>query len=865
MHKKVVIVDGYSFIFRAFYAIKNHLTSKDGVPTNALYGFLQSILPLRFNKEIDFFVIVFDCAKHTFRHEIYQDYKANRSPMPDDLRVQIPIIKEVCGYLGIPMLEKATFEADDVIATLATKFSQSGYIIEILSSDKDLMQVIDDNKQIFLFDAIKNKTIQEQQVLDKFGVLPKKVAYVQALIGDSVDNIPGVKGIGPKRASALINEWHDLEMLYENIDAVAPLSLRNNLINYRQQAFLSLELATLKVDLDLDLSLEQLVVQDLQHNQLLDFIQHYNFNSLKKYLAKHVELPQHHHASNIGVIVLDSITQIQDLVKRLIDDKPPSVAFYLSTLSSQLSCYVYNDQAVYVINFNQDQGLLSLSLNEIINCFKPILMDLSIKKVFLHAHLLLNIAFQQGVKVNAVEDIALLSYLVDGLIVADQSIDELLEKLIVTYQLNCDIHAYAVLCLYNQYIEQLISNHNCYLYHKVDKPLISILLKMKYYGIYLDANVLNDLSAKFSTILNDLATQIYQIVGYEFNIASTKQLGEALFVHLKLPAKKHKSGSFKTDSAILEHLQRSGYKIADLLLKWRHVAKLKSTYTDSLTQYIDANDHRVHTTFSQCVTNTGRLSSLTPNLQNIPVKTDYGKQIRSAFIAKSGYSLVSIDYSQIELRVLAVVANVSGMQRDFVANLDIHKQTAVEILQVPYTDVTTTQRNIAKTINFGIIYGQTPYGLSEYLDIAVSQAKYYMDRYFIKYPEIQDYMQQTIQYAKDHLYVKTLLNRKCFIHNINSSNMHVKNFAERAAINARIQGSAADIMRLALIAIDRHLVQLKYDANIVLQIHDEVILEVHDDQVSDVVASVIKIMESVYDLGIPLLVDHAVAKSWDKL
>lgn len=935
--KKIALVDGSGFIFRAFHALPP-LHTKQGVPVNAVYGFTKALIALKARTDLDYLLIVFDSSRKTFRNSIYADYKAHRPPAPDDLIPQFSLIKKVPNALNISCLEIANFEADDIIATYSKLASNQGMQVEIVSSDKDLMQLVDDSKNIYMFDPLKKIIINQAKVLEKFGVLPNLVVDIQALMGDSSDNVPGVKGVGPKTATQLVNQFGNLQNIYNNINNVAKASLQKKLLENQQLAFISKQLVTLKQDIDLQNEVEindnininntdinNFAVKPYNYNVLYQFLYNLSFNSLALNIAKQNNHKIEDYVSNsaesitndfvtnnnannnlennagnttpivptnINIIEIQNTSQlkseIENLINNRINSREIALAIQHNSTNNHYMVNIGNNVNQLNITCGSNASLLStnsITLADVATALQPLFNNNSINKIFYNLQSWFytfatncgyNIAYSLFANLHNFNDLQLMHYLLFG--VTNQANNQLaLQDMLNAYGLhNQNLYCVGLNALCNIYKRLLIEQNLYYIYTNIDQPLATVLNIMHYNGIKLSPTVLSNLSNQFSQAIAQLQENIFAIVQYNFNIASAKQVGEALFEKLEIKGKKNKTGSWKTDSATLEelllndNLTTNQHNVINYLSQWRKLFKLKTTYTDSLPNEINAVTNRVHSVFLACATSTARLSSSSPNLQNIPIKTPQGKQIRGAFVADTQNNvagqIISLDYSQIELRILADIANVSNLITAFNNNLDIHKQTASEIFNTTLNNVTPDLRRKAKAINFGIIYGQTAFGLASSLGISKSNAKEYIESYFAKYPQIQQYMQTAIQQAKQNGYVTTILGRKCFINNINSSNGMLKAMAERAAINAKIQGSASDIVRLAMVNVNNYLQQNNVNAKLLLQIHDELLIESFATNHTQLANNLQQIMQNslnnLYNLKVPLIVDYNIGSSW---
>lgn len=929
MNKKYILVDGSGYIFRAFYALPP-ISRSDNLPVGAVYGFCNMLLKLLIERDgkDEIVVVIFDAARKNFRNEIYPEYKTNRQEIPAELVPQFAYIRKAVEAFNLPSIEQLGFEADDLIATYAELAKQNGDNVVIYSSDKDLMQLLDTN--VAIFDPLKQKVVDKDVVFNKFGVEPSKVVDVQALIGDSTDNIPGVKGIGPKTASELINKYGNLENLLLNARNIKQDKRRETIEANAELAKISKQLATLKKDVPLSTPIEELKKTPVDAEKLLNFINGMEFKSLinktNKFIEEVSKTPtQNNTNNNIEPVIINKpkikqiekhyelvrdIPTLQKWIKKCEDKKIFAVdteTTGLDSLSASIvgmsiatdegdACYIPIHHIKKVFDgadlFNDGKDTLvenQIPIDDIVKNIKPLLENKNIIKIGHNIKYDMHIFKQLGINVYPVEDTMVMSYDLDNTRnlhnMDDLALNHLnyttihfsdvcgsgkaqitfaeapLEKALDYAAEDADI----TLRLYNVLKSRLDSDEELKkVYYDIDLPLVNILFSMEEWGIKINSTHLSELSLEFEKILSSLEGEIFSITGQTFNIMSPKQLGEMLFdtMGLPYPAKKKSNDNYSTDIDVLKQLSYQGFEIADKVLKYREIAKLKSTYTDALPKQILSRDGRVHTNYFQCGTSTGRLSSNDPNLQNIPIRTELGKDIRKTFISSNGYKILAADYSQIELRIMADVANVKNLKQAFIDNVDIHTRTASQVFGIPESEMTSDIRRKAKAINFGIIYGISPFGLANQLDIPQSEAKEYIDNYFKNFPEIKEYMEKTKEFAHQYGYIKTLYGRKCFITNIN--NPKLKSYAERAAINAPIQGSAADIIKMAMIKIQNALAQnnLINDIRMLLQVHDELVFEVKEDKIDYATKFIKETMENIVKLSIPLEVEVGIADNW---
>jgi DNA polymerase-1 len=844
---KLIIVDGYGFVFRAFHSMPP-LTRRDGTPIGAVYGFTNMLLRFIEKHTADYIVVALDAGKKTFRHDIYSEYKAHRPPAPEDLIVQLPIIREAISAFNIKVLEQEGVEADDLIASYTTYATQKGVEVMVVSADKDLMQLIRDG--VYLYDPIKEKIIGEAEVKEKYSVYPNQMTDYLALLGDASDNIPGVAGIGAKTASKLLKEFDSIEKIYTNIDKISPERSRKLLLEGRDRGILSKNLVTLKCDIDPAYSLEELKTPDIANQQFLDFLTSQGFSQILSRVSKKLNIQDKEE-----VHIDEELSSLSELYK--LNDQIVKSGI-IATHCDVECCYLYFDGRQYIIKLNNQASNL-FAKSEIITyesfliSIKDIFADPSISKICYSSKDIYKIMIGNNIDAKSIEDISAIAYCIET-----GRDDHSLKGVLEFASSGPKEDARSILKAYQSLKNRLVSDKLLSLYDAVDRPLNLILARMELKGVKVDTAYLSSLSNQFKAKIRELENDIYSESGEEFNIASPKQLGEVLFVKMGLAGgKKNKSGTFGTGVDVLEDLESSGVSIATKILEWRQLSKLVTTYTDALPKFVNQKSGRIHTSFNATLTSTGRLSSQHPNLQNIPIRSHEGNKIRGAFIAEKGNILISADYSQIELRLLAHVADVQSLKDAFIKGLDIHAATASQIFGVSIDKVDETLRRKAKAINFGIIYGISPFGLAKNLGISRESAKEYIDSYFMRYPGIKAYMDETVVFAKQHGYVKTILGRKCLIPNINSSNFNLRNFSERAAINAPLQGSNADIIKKAMAMLP-----IELQSCLILQIHDELLFEVPSDIHDQASIEIKRIMEDVVKISIPLTVEIRKGSSW---
>ena len=864
------LIDGSGYIFRAYYALPPLSRKSDGLPTGAVSGFCSMLFKLLEDSRSDdsihkptHFAVIFDSARKNFRNDIYKEYKANRSEAPEDLIPQFEYIRKSVKAFNLPSIELLNYEADDLIATYAKQITDAGAKVTVISSDKDLMQLVSD--KIRLYDPMKNKVIGEKEVIEKFGVKPKQVIDVQSLAGDSSDNIPGVPGIGVKTAAELINKYKDLDTLLKKTSEISQNKRRETLLKNKDKALLSRQLVTLKEDVPIKDDPGSFIIKDVNKDNLYSFLRDMEFNRL---LSQAISFYGEDNTinfssninptkvSNINTKLYKSVLSHKDL-DRLIDTLNKKSFISVDTETSSLNpleaeligvSFSYAPNEAYYIPLGH-KNIKSLNKELVIKKIRPLLEDPSIKKVGQNIKYDFIVLKNNGIQIDPVEDTMLLSYVLDAgnnrhnmdtlseihlghKTISYKDVVGTGKKQINFSEVNLEEatkyaaeDADVTLRLYNLLLERVNNEKLKKIYEVFEKPMIKLLSKLETNGVKVDDTYLKQLSKKFEERLKKIEKEIYEISGKKFNIGSPKQLGEIIYNDLKIAKlKKTKKGSLATNAKILEDLALTGHKFPNLVLQWRQVSKLKSTYTDALQDHISKKTKRVHTSFLLAATNTGRLASSDPNLQNIPIKTLDGKEIRKAFIAEKDNILISADYDQIEMRILADMADVKELKKAFKNNQDIHALTASQVFGLPLNKVTDDFRRKAKAINFGIIYGITQYGLAKQIAVSNQEALDFINSYFKKFPEIKDYMNSTIKTCRKQGYVTNIFGRRIHLRGINDKNFSVRSFQERAAINAPIQGSAADIIRLAMIKIDKILDDQK-KAKMLLQIHDELIFE----------------------------------------
>jgi DNA polymerase-1 len=987
----VFLVDGSSYIFRAYHALPPLNRKSDGLQVNAVLGFCNMLWKLLRDMPPDnrptHLAIIFDKSEITFRNKLYPDYKAHRPPAPDDLIPQFPLIREAVRAFDLPCLEQGGFEADDLIATYAREAGERGATATIVSSDKDLMQLVTD--KVTMFDTMKDRRIGIAEVIEKFGVPPAKVVEVQALAGDSTDNVPGVPGIGIKTAAQLIVEYGDLETLLKRAGEIKQPKRREALIENAEKARISRKLVLLDDKVALDVPLDELAVHEPDARKLIAFLKAMEFSTLTRRVAEYSQIdpadveadgnnksvaggksagsppppratggdlfasqeappaPAAGRASAPGAargpgkpdhsnVVLTPqalaaaraeaarktpvdrslyrtirtlaelsawIARVHDVGHFAIEAKANSIDPMQAELCGIALALAPNDACYVPLSHKQSgdgAGLFAAGLApdqieaaEALDALRPLLESAGILKIGFNIKFNAVMFAQHGVRLRNHDDAQLMSYALDagrnshGLDALAEtwlghasmshseltgsgkgklSFDQVAIDRATAYSAE---DADVILRLWRVLKPRLTAERMTVVYETLERPLISVLARMERRGISIDRQVLSRLSGEFAQTAARVEAEIQEIAGEPINVGSPKQLGDIIFGKMGLPGgSKTKTGAWSTSAQILDELAEQGHTFPKRILEWRQVSKLKSTYTDALPTYVHPQTHRVHTTYALAATTTGRLSSNEPNLQNIPVRTEDGRKIRRAFIASPGHKLVSADYSQIELRLLAEIADIPVLKQAFRDGLDIHAMTASEMFGVPVKDMPSEIRRRAKAINFGIIYGISAFGLANQLGIAREEASAYIKKYFERFPGIRAYMDETRDFCRAHGYVETLFGRKCHYPDIKASNASVRSFNERAAINARLQGTAADIIRRAMIRMEDALAEKKLSAQMLLQVHDELIFEVPDDEVAATLPVVQHTMQDApfpaVLLSLPLQVDARAANNWDE-
>ena len=912
------LIDGSGYIFRAYYALPPLTRKSDGLPTGAVSGFCSMLFKLLEDSKSDqnlqkptHFAVIFDSARKTFRNEIYSDYKANRSEAPDDLAPQFEYIRKSVLAFNLPSVDLPNYEADDLIATYVDQILKKGAKVTIVSSDKDLMQLY--KKGVRIFDPMKNKFITDDDVLKKFGVDASKVIDVQSLAGDSSDNVPGVPGIGVKTAAELINKYGTLENLLKSANEIKQNKRRETLIENKDKALISKKLVTLDHNSPVNRELSEFKLQNIDKDKLYKFLREMEFNRLlssaiSAYGEPELEsnkietqnLDKQQTINNKNYYLINSLDEIDKWIEEAeevgevaVDTETTSLDPHQADLVGISLCSKVGRACYIPVGHKSPK---CLKKDAVIKKLKKILEDPSIKKIGQNIKFDFIVFYKCGITLSSMEDTMLMSYVLDAgknrhnmdtlseihlghktisfkemvgtgkkeinfsEVELDKAKDYAAEDADVTFR------------LYKKFIKNLKSEKMINIYEIFEKPLIKILAFMEIEGVEIDSKFLKSLSSKFEKKIQKLEKEVFKISKKEFNIASPKQLGEIIYNDLKIAGlKKTKKGSFATSASVLEDLAFKGHEFPKLILDWRQVSKLKNTYSDALPEHLNPNTKRVHTSFLLAATTTGRLASSDPNLQNIPIKSEDGKDIRKAFTAKKGHLLISADYNQIEMRILADLADVKELKKAFKNKEDIHSLTASQIFNIDIKKVNQDHRRKAKAINFGIIYGISQYGLAKQINVSNYEAEEFLNSYFAKFPEIKVYMDNTIKFCRKSGYVNNIFGRRSHFNGINDKNFNVRNFQERAAINAPIQGSASEVMRLAMIRLDKKLSEEKNaNSKMLLQIHDELIFEIPKKDEKVMIKLIEKEMTSVaqsdyHSFSTPLTVDINVGDNWGML
>ena len=898
--KKIVLIDGNSILNRAFYGIMGNkmLTTPDGKYTNAVYGFLAILFKVLEDIEPEYLMVTFDLKAPTARHKLYDGYKATRKGMPNELAEQMPILKDILKSMNIKVIEKEGYEADDVLGTMAKRAEKDGFDVTIVSGDRDTFQLTSNRVKVRIPHTKMGKTETEtfgrEEVLKKYGVTPKQLIEVKGLQGDTSDNIPGVPGIGEKTALELVKKYKTIDGIYEVIekgeDDLKPKA-RERLLENKELAMLSRTLGTINLEVPIEENLEEFKIKEWNKEEVFSKFKELNFNRfIDRFNLKSEEGPKQNLAELFEIKTLNTENEIKDLLEKIQN----KLVFMLETekveqenliIKKQIkSIYIYIDNTVYEIKFNTNE--------EFISYFKTIFENENIQKYSYRLNetyvlLMQNRIYLKGIKFDTEIAAYLLNpsngkYKLDELANQYLSIDipEYLEfvgakqqketqmTLFSQDEMNVDfekyqnaIYMYTIAKLAEIMNKKLEEINSLKLFENIEMPLIKVLAEMQYEGIYVDKQELVSFGVKLKEDIEVIKQEIYKLAGEEFNINSTLQLGNILFEKLKLPVYKKTKKGYSTDVDILEKLKPE-HPIIEKILEYRGFMKLNSTYVDGLIVYINEYTHKIHSYFHQTITATGRISSTEPNLQNIPTRTEQGKQIKKAFKAQKGHIFIDADYSQIELRILAHISNDTNMREAFLNEEDIHKQVASKVFNVPLEEVTKEQRTAAKAVNFGIVYGISGFGLAEQLGISRKKAEQYIEQYLEKYKGVKEFMDRIVEKAKEQGYVETLFHRRRYIPELSSNNYMVRQFGARAAMNTPIQGTAADIMKIAMIEVNKKLEEEKLNAKLILQIHDELLIECEIEEKEEVKKILKESMENAVKLSIPLEVEVSEADNW---
>ena len=888
--KKLYLIDGSSYIFRAFFGVRQQLSTSNGFPTNALYGFINMLQKVIRDEKPDYLVVAFDSPDKTFRHKIYPNYKANRDAPPEELSRQFPYFEPLVTAYGLSSIRRPGFEADDIIGTLAKKGQQKGLDIVIVSGDKDMMQLI--SPHIYMLDTMKNKKFMDKEVVEKFGVQADKVVEVMGLMGDSSDHIPGVKGVGPKTAAELIRKFGSIESLYKRIDEVEKKNLKEKLERDKENAFMSRELVSIDTEMDLEFNSDLMILGKIDSVKLKKMFEEFEFVSFLEGMQDRTANSLEVDRSEYKTILTEK--SFNDLIESLAKKK--SFAFDVETTSKRPVwarlvgiSFSFNDgNAFYLPLAHRYLGAPEqLEFEVVREKLKQVFEDKSIKKCGHNIKYDLIVMSNEGIALDGVDfDTMIASYLLNpssrghGL---DALTMEYFGHKNLTYKEMTGTGSKEIgfdeveVGRATEYaaedsdmtwrlkgkLQPQLKDSTLKLYKEIELPLLEVLAEIELNGVYIDRKHLTELSSKIDKKLLRLEKDIYVLADEQFNINSPKQLSVILFEKLKLPVVKKTKTGYSTDVSVLGQLALK-HKLPEQVLSYRQLAKLKSTYVDALPGEIFKNTGRVHTSFNQTVAATGRLSSSNPNLQNIPIRSDMGKEIRKAFTAEEDNMLLSADYSQIELRILAHLSKDKALKRAFDKGEDVHARTAADIFGGSIGQVDEKSRRMAKAVNFGIIYGLSAFGLSRQLNISRRDAQDFIDQYFSLYSSVKDFMGNTITEARECGYTLTMFHRRRYLPDLKSDNRQVRESAERIAINSPIQGSAADLIKVAMIRLSRNLKKIKLNSKMILQVHDELLFECPVQEKKEIESLVRKEMEGAYSLSVPLVVDIGWGKNWNE-
>ena len=898
--KKIVLIDGNSILNRAFYGIMGNkmLTTPDGKYTNAVYGFLAILFKVLEDIEPEYLMVTFDLKAPTARHKLYDGYKATRKGMPNELAEQMPILKDILKSMNIKVIEKEGYEADDVLGTMAKRAEKDGFDVTIVSGDRDTFQLTSNRVKVRIPHTKMGKTETEtfgrEEVLKKYGVTPKQLIEVKGLQGDTSDNIPGVPGIGEKTALELVKKYKTIDGIYEAIekgeDDLKPKA-KERLLEKKELAMLSRTLGTINLEVPIEENLEEFKIKEWNKEEVFSKFKELNFNRfIDRFNLKSEEGPKQNLAELFEIKTLNTENEIKALLEKIQNQ----LVFMLGTeqveqekliIKKQIkSIYIYIDNTVYEIKFNTNE--------EFISYFKTIFENENIQKYSYRLNETYVLLMQNGICLKGIKfDTEIAAYLLNpsnGKYKLDELANQYLNIDIPEYlesvgakqqketqmtlfsqdEMNVDfekyqnaIYMYTIAKLAEIMNKKLEEINSLKLFENIEMPLIKVLAEMQYEGIYVDKQELVSFGVKLKEDIEVIKQEIYKLAGEEFNINSTLQLGNILFEKLKLPVYKKTKKGYSTDVDILEKLKPE-HPIIEKILEYRGFMKLNSTYIEGLIVYINEYTHKIHSYFHQTITATGRISSTEPNLQNIPTRAEQGKQIKKAFKAQEGNIFIDADYSQIELRILAHISNDTNMREAFLNEEDIHKQVASKVFNVPLEEVTKEQRTAAKAVNFGIVYGISGFGLAEQLGISRKKAEQYIEQYLEKYKGVKEFMDKIVEKAKEQGYVETLFHRRRYIPELSSNNYMVRQFGARAAMNTPIQGTAADIMKIAMIEVNKKLEEEKLNAKLILQIHDELLIECKIEEKEEVKKILKESMENAVKLSIPLEVEVSEADNW---
>lgn len=875
MENKIVLIDGNSILNRAFYGIPD-LTNSEGMHTNAVYGFLNILLKILDEEKPEYAAVAFDVKHPTFRHEMYKEYKGTRKPMPEELRQQLPLIKEVLSAMNFKIIEKAGYEADDILGTIAKMAQKEGYLVSLVSGDRDLLQIATDKIKIRIPKTKKGGTQIEDyntaDVIEKYGITPEQIIDLKGLMGDASDNIPGVPSIGEKTAVKILTAYPTVEEAIENVDNIKPPRAANALKEHKDLALLSKKLATIKTDCELDFTFNEAKLGDIFNEDAINLFRKLEFKSL---ITRVGSTSSTDNDIDQKIIACDDFNECNDILNKLKNTSMAAFSMINDEIGDDSLALCIDEERVYVF---KAEGFITTQY--ILDAIRQYVLSGGLLIINGLKNLLKYCDFSDN---DNIFDISIASYLLNpladsytydniarnykGLILP--SLDEMLGKNSKKLEKNkrkeifdraCAYDAYVSYCAYDAVMNELKEEEMLELYNNIEHPLIFTLADMEKRGIKADKKELETYSQKLNERIKQLETQIYELAGEQFNINSPKQLGVILFEKLNLPfAKKTKTG-YSTSADIMEKLQCE-HPVVGKVLEYRQLTKLKSTYADGLAGYI-GEDGRIHTTFNQTITATGRISSTEPNLQNIPIRFELGKMIRKVFKPEPGYIFMDADYSQIELRVLAHMSGDEALINAYNSDEDIHKITASKVFNTPLDEVTPLQRRNAKAVNFGIVYGISSFGLGQDLNITRKEAQEYIKSYFKTYPQIKNFLDELVEQAKTRGYAITMYNRRRPVPELSSTNFMQRQFGERVAMNSPIQGSAADIIKIAMINVNNRLKSENLKSRLLLQIHDELLIETHESEVDKVRKILINEMKNASNLKVSLEVDAKTGNDW---